>query len=127
VGAIVGEDSWVIDGNYSSVRDLVWARADTVVWFDLPKQVVMRQVIGRTLRRTIRREELWNGNREPLANLWRPDPQHNIILWAWTNHSKYRKRFSAAVEDERYAGLRFVRLGSRGEVERLLSSIQTEG
>jgi hypothetical protein len=24
----------VIDGNYSAARNLVWMRADTVIWFD---------------------------------------------------------------------------------------------
>jgi adenylate kinase family enzyme len=44
-------ERWVIDGNYSKVRDLVWARADTVVWLDLPRRVVMRRLVWRTLRR----------------------------------------------------------------------------
>src|ERR1700744_2942266 len=30
-------DGWVIDGNYSKARPLVWARADTVVSLDLPR------------------------------------------------------------------------------------------
>src|ERR1700749_1481473 len=45
-------------------KPLVWDRADTVVWLDLPRRTVMRQVIWRTLRRVAFRAELWNGNRE---------------------------------------------------------------
>src|SRR5205823_14332393 len=44
--------AWVVDGNYSNaVQDIVWSRADTVVWLDLPRVVVMWQVITRTLAR----------------------------------------------------------------------------
>src|SRR5690349_8719035 len=76
VDEITAADTWVVDGNYRAlvVEGPVWARADTVVWLDLPRAVVMRQVIGRTLRRSITREELWNGNREPLGNFVRWDP-----------------------------------------------------
>ncbi|MFC7640951.1 hypothetical protein ACFQX6_08055 [Streptosporangium lutulentum] len=35
-------EGWVVDGNYSAVRDLVWERADTVIWIDLPRHLVMR-------------------------------------------------------------------------------------
>ena len=72
VAQLAAGDSWVIDGNYSVVRPVVWARADTVVWLDLPRRVVMRQVIGRTLRRVIFRTELWNRNRERWSNLLQP-------------------------------------------------------
>ncbi len=50
----------VVDGNYAVVRDLVWSRAETVIWLDLSRARVMWQVIRRTLRRAITREELWN-------------------------------------------------------------------
>ena len=45
VEAAAAGDSWVMDGNYSAVRPLVWARADTVLWLDLPKWIVMRRVV----------------------------------------------------------------------------------
>lgn len=45
-------------------------------------------VLVRTLRRGLTGVELWNGNRETLRNLLRRDPQHNILLWSWTNHAR---------------------------------------
>ncbi|MGI8697411.1 MAG: AAA family ATPase [Mycobacteriales bacterium] len=38
VERIAATGSWVIDGNYSVVRDLVWRRADTLVFLDLPRR-----------------------------------------------------------------------------------------
>jgi adenylate kinase family enzyme len=54
-------DAWVVDGNYRAVLDLVWARADTAMWLDLPRAVVMRRLVARTARRAVRRAP--SGNR----------------------------------------------------------------
>ena len=113
VTARTSEDGWVIDGNYSAVQPIVWARADTVVWLDLPKRTVMRQVTWRTVRRAVTRQELWNGNREPLANFFSWVPEKSIISWAWHNHAKYRTRYGAAAADPANAHLTFIRLTSR--------------
>ena len=114
-------DGWVIDGNYSAVRPLVWARADTVVWLDLPRHVVMRQIVWRTLRRAAFRIELWNGNRERWANLFTWQPEESVISWAWHRHAVYRERYAAAMQDPAYAHLRFVRLARRRDVRRFLA------
>jgi adenylate kinase family enzyme len=115
-------DGWVVDGNYSAVRPIVWARADTVVWLDLPRRTVMRQVVLRTVRRAVTRQELWNGNREPLSNFLRWAPEKSIISWAWHNHAKYRARYGAAVADPANAHLTFIRLTSRADVARFLAN-----
>ena len=124
VAVAVAGERWVIDGNYSMVRDLVWARADTVVWLDLPKRTVMRQVIWRSFRRAAARTELWNGNREPWRNFFRLDPQESVIAWAWTRHRHYREMYAAALADPRWSHLSFHRVRSRLDIERLLSSVQ---
>jgi len=121
VEALAAGEGWVVDGNYSAVRDLVWARADTVVYFDLPRHVVMRQVILRTLGRVATRAELWNGNREPVASLFRIDPDRSIIRWAWTQHGRYRTRFAEAVRSPDYAHLSFVRIGNHADARALLA------
>jgi adenylate kinase family enzyme len=121
VGAAAAGDGWVMDGNYSVVRPIVWARADTVVWLDLPRRTVMRQVVWRTLRRAVTRQELWNGNREPLRNFLSWVPEESVISWAWHSHGKYRDRYAAAAADPAYVDLTFVRLTSRRAVSRFLT------
>ena len=120
VADVVAGDGWVVDGNYSAVQDLVWARADTVVWLDLPRPLVMRRVIGRTLRRAVTRAELWNGNREPLTGPLRRDPEKNIIRWAWVKHAGYADRYADAAADPAHAHLHVVRLRTPAEVDALL-------
>jgi adenylate kinase family enzyme len=126
VAARAAGDAWVMCGNYSAVVDLVWARADTVVWLDLPRRVVMRRVIGRTVRRSVTRTELWNGNREPLGNLYRWNPERSIVRWAWTHHGSYRRRYVEAMADPRWALLRFVHLTTAGDVAEFLAGAAAE-
>lgn len=121
VAARTSEDGWVVDGNYSSVQPIVWARADTVVWLDLPKRTVMRQVAWRTARRAVSRKELWNGNREPLSNFFSWAPEKSIVSWAWHNHARYHARYGAAAADPANAHLTFVRLTSREEITRFVA------
>ena len=123
VGDATAQERWVVDGNYSVVHEVVWSNADTVVWFDLPYTTVMSRTIRRTVRRTLTRQELWNGNREPLSNLWPFNPEKSIIAWTATRHGVYRRRYSEAERDQRWAHLRFVRLRSQAEADGFLAGV----
>jgi adenylate kinase family enzyme len=129
IDAITSTDRWVIDGNYRTVvvDGPVWRRADTVIWLDLSRRAVMRHVTTRTLRRMIRREELWNGNREPIRNLYAWDPRKSIIRWAWTQHAEYRDRFSSAIAAPKFSHITFVHLRTRAEAERWLRDLRQVG
>ncbi len=122
VGLVTAGERWVIDGNYSKVRDIVWARADTVVWLDLPRRTVMRRIIWRTLRRIAGRVELWNGNRERWRNFFTLDKEESVIVWAWQTHAANRAKYEAAMADPGNSHLRFVRLTSPAAVRRFLRS-----
>ncbi|MBI2393800.1 MAG: AAA family ATPase [Deltaproteobacteria bacterium] len=117
------EDAWVVDGNYLPVRELLWSRADTVVWIDLPRWLVEWQVVRRSLVRWLRDETLWNGNRErgPLAWL---DPGHPV-RWSWNKHAETRGRYGARFADPSWAHLRRVRLATRAEVDAFVSAVPT--
>ena len=122
VASVVAGERWVIDGNYSTVQDLIWARADTVVWLDLPKRTVMRRIVWRTLRRVAGRVELWNGNREHWRNVFSLDKEESVIAWAWQTHGSRRERYLTAMADPANGHLRFVRLTSPAAMRRFLRS-----
>ncbi|HEX4214186.1 MAG TPA: adenylate kinase [Candidatus Dormibacteraeota bacterium] len=120
VRELAAGDGWVIDGNYSSLaRPLVWDRADTVVWLDLPRLQVLIQVVWRTFRRALLRTELWHGNREPLGETL---SRRSIVLWSWNQHPRLRRSYPEAMRDARWSRLRFVRLRSHREARRFLAA-----
>lgn len=124
VGALIDSDGWVVDGNYRSlVQDMVWEAADTVVWIDPPRPVVMMRVVRRTLARGLLRRELWNGNRESLRSLLRADPEENIVLWAWKTYEPNRERYRLSMSDADRWGVDFIRLRTRRETRGWLESI----
>ena len=110
-------------GNYSTVRDIVWQRADTIVWFDLPYAVVMARTIRRTVRRAVTRQELWNGNREHWSNLFSWHPEKSMIAWSATRHKVYRQRYRAAEHDPHWAGLDFICLRSQRQANEFLAGV----
>jgi adenylate kinase family enzyme len=86
--------AWATEYQYPAVRELLLDRADLLVWLDLPRGLIMRRVIRRTLARRLRREVLWNGNQEPPFRTFLTDPDH-IVRWAWRQYGPDRRRFAA--------------------------------
>jgi len=121
VEPIVESDGWVIDGVYrGKLGDLVPRSADVVVWLDLPMRVWLPRLVRRTFRRIRRREELWNGNRETVANvLWGRD---SLLVFAIRSH--FRRRRDYPRELARYP---LVRLRTTADVERFLAGVDEVG
>ena len=112
---------WVVDGNYRGcVGDLLAERADAWIWLDFPRRLVMVRLVRRTFDRMLFRRELWNGNRERWRNLFRRDPELNILLWAWTTHQSNHDRYRAEASTSTTT---WVRLRSPQEADRWLASL----
>ena len=112
-------DGWVIDGNYSRVRDDVWTRADTVVWLNYALPVILARYARRTARRMITREELWGtGNRE---RPWLLLSREGLLYWILTTYKKRRREYPALFAER--PDLNAVILESPRAAERWLASI----
>ena len=107
--ALAGE-VWTTDGNYSQVRDIVWQRADTVVWLDYSLPLIMWRVTTRTIGRSVRQEELWGTNRENLREaFFGPD---SIIWYAFKTYRRRRRQYPVLFGQPEYAHLDIVQLRS---------------
>ena len=105
--AVAGE-RWVVDGNYSRVRDIVWPRAQMVVWLNLPFATVFSRVLVRTLRRATTGATLWKGNRESLGRTF--FSRESILLWVLQNYHQRQRDFAALRASGRFAHLQWVEL-----------------
>jgi adenylate kinase family enzyme len=110
VTVAVSQEQWVTDGNYSKVRDIVWGRADTVVWLDYPLFLILWRLWWRTLRRTLLRQPLWNENRESFRTTF--FSRNSILWWAITTYGRRRREYPELFARPEYAHLETVRLRS---------------
>lgn len=118
VRAFADGPAWVTEWQYSRVRPLLAERADLLVWLDLPRATVVRQVIRRTVGRAARRQVLWNGNREPPLWTFFTDRDH-IIRWAWRTHVHSATRIQSLREQR--PELTIVRFTSHAREQRWLA------
>ena len=78
VSTVISAERWVVDGNYSVVRDLVWAKATTVIWLNYSLRIALWRVFWRSLRRAVTKETLFAGNRETFGSLFL---SRKSLLW----------------------------------------------
>ncbi|MET8697152.1 adenylate kinase [Streptomyces bauhiniae] len=121
VSTLTAGPGWVMDSlGYPEVRDLLWDRADTVVWLDYPRRVIMPRVLRRSLRRTVTREVLFGGNRETWTGwLSREHP----AWWAWSQHQARRHEIGRRVRDPRFTPLTTLRFSHPDETAAWLASL----
>ncbi len=121
----VSADSWVADGNYHQVRDILWPRADTVVWLDYPFRSVLGRLVVRTFRRAMRREVLWSGNQERLRTHF--FSRDSLFLWLLKSYWRRRREYPALFARPEYSHLTVVRLASPGQAKEWLDRIALTG
>ena len=115
-------ERWVSDGNYSIVRDIVWARADTIIWLDYPRPLVFWRLLSRTLRRLIKREALWTSQN---TESWRRAflTRESLFVWALQSYPRHQVRYPPALAEAAASGKTTHRFRSPRALNRWLAGI----
>jgi len=122
VARLTAGDRWVVDGNYSQVRETFWRRADTVVWLDFGIGLVLYRMFHRTRRRVLRKEPLWNDNREDLRSwLFSRD---SLLLYTLRTYRSRRREYLALLAGPESAHLVKLHFARPAEAECWLRAVR---
>jgi hypothetical protein len=105
--AATAGDAWIADGNYggSGVRDIVWGRADTVVWLDYSLPVLLWRLLRRTVGRIRSGQEFWpdTGNRETVRVAFLS--RDSILVWLFRTYWRRKRLMPVALARPEFAHL----------------------
>ena len=119
--AIAGP-AWVVDGNYWSLRDLVWPRATTLIWLNYSFPLVWQRALRRTIRRVITQETLYSNNRESFRQAFMS--RDSILLYMMRRYPLRRREYRKIFDEEGAWKMEKVELKHPREAARYLKAVK---
>ena len=116
----IKSDQWIVTGNYHAVRDLIWPKAEAIIWLDYPLLTVLWQLTQRTLKRWWTQELLWGTNRERLwvhFKIWSAD---SLYHWLFKTYWRRKREIPMLLSQPEHEHLTLIRLTQPKETQELL-------
>ena len=125
--AAIAGDRWVTDGNKRAVRDLVWPRADTIVWLDYNFGVSLWRLAKRARRRTsvLKAQAAETGRKTGLPRQFLAAARG--VLTALRSHAGQRREYPRLFAEPANQHLAVVRLRSPRATRRWLARATAGG
>ena len=124
-GRAAEAQNWVMDGNYSVVREQLWPRATHIVWLNYGRWTVFSRVLWRTTRRATLGTPLYHGNRES----WRSAffSRDSILLWSWQTFAKNRRNYRDLRASAQFPQLQWLEFKTPQQAQEWLDSLRSPG
>jgi hypothetical protein len=121
--AAISGDRWVTDGNKAAVRDLVWPRADTVIWLDYPLRVSLWRLGKRAIWRTSTLRSEATGGEANAGFIRKLYLGARGVFTALRSHRGQRRKYPKMFAEPQNQHLAIVRLRSPRATHRWLSHV----
>jgi adenylate kinase family enzyme len=115
---IIEEKNWVICGNYSKVREIIWSKATDIIWLDYPFQLVLFRSIKRSFIRSLKKEKVCNGNIETFKQSF--FSKESIILWVIKTYKRRKNEYPILLKE--FDNKRIFRLRNKSETNKYIES-----
>lgn len=118
----VSQDRWVMDGNYSMVRDIAWSHATHIIWLKYSFPLIFSRCLRRTVQRAWTQEELFSGNRESFRQSF--FSRDSIVWWVITSFRRRRRQYNELFQELPYPQLQSMTFEHPKDTEQWLGDIQ---
>ena len=115
-------ERWAVAGNYRTVRDLLWPRADTVIWLDYSLPFTFVRLWKRTWCRGWSQEELWNGNRDTFLKHLKLWSKESLFNWFFATYWRRKREYALLLHLPEYRHLKAIHLKNQKETDAWLRS-----
>ena len=117
----VQKEYWVLDGNYSMARDIIWERVTTVIILNLPFYQVFYRAIYRTLKRILTKEVIFNENVETWGNAF--FSKDGIPFWVIKTYRKRKKKYKELVQSPEFSNIEFIDLKTIKSISKYIDNL----
>ena len=121
--ALQQSETWIVAGNYQVVRDLIWPKADAVIWLDYSLWRVLWQLTRRNVKRWWSRELLWGTNREPIWTHFKFWSNESLYNWLFKTYWSRKREYPVLLSQPEHQHLKLIRFRYPGEMEEWLRAL----
>jgi len=116
-------ERWAVAGNYHVARDLVWPKAEAVVWLDYSLLFIFARLWKRSWQRWWSQEEICNGNRENIWIHFKLWSKESLFHWLVRTYWRRKREYPVLFQLPEHRRLKVIRLKSQKETNQWLESI----
>lgn len=124
VSTAMQAEAWVVAGNYHVVRDLIWPKAEAVIWLDYPFFIILWQLLRRTFIRWWTQELLWGTNRDSFWIHFKLWSKESLIHWLIITYWRRKRETPELLSKPEHKHLAVIHFRHPREAEHWLEGFQ---
>jgi adenylate kinase family enzyme len=123
VETAIKAERWIVAGNYHVVRDLIWPKAEAVIWLDYSLLRIFWQLTCHTFKRWWTQEPLWGTNRERLWVHFKLWSQESLFHWLFKTYWRRKRETPELLALPEHRHLKLIRFKHPRESQKWLKTI----
>ena len=115
--------NWIVAGNYSKVRPIIWPKAELIIWLDYSLWRIFWQLIRRTFTRWWTHEHLWGTNYENLWVHFKLWSEESLFHWLFKTYWRRKREYPALLAMPEHLHLKLIHFKHPKETDEWMKNL----